>query len=93
MTERLIEMKSVSGANYRLSVKSSPIHGDGVFAAEDIPWGRKILEYRGAIINDAEAAKRIRAGADAIMELGSGRNSPCYSMWSLPAAFEQHVDP
>jgi SET domain-containing protein len=67
-------MKSVSGANYRLSVKSSPIHGDGVFAAEDIPWGRKILEYRGAIINDAEAAKRIRAGADAIMELGSGRN-------------------
>jgi hypothetical protein len=61
------------GANYRLSVKSSPIRGDGVFA-EDIPWGHKILEYRGAIINDAEATRRIRAGADAIMELGSGRN-------------------
>jgi hypothetical protein len=31
----------VFGANYRLVVKPSPIHGDGVFAAEDIPWGRK----------------------------------------------------
>ena len=67
-------MKSVFGASYRLTVKSSPLHGDGVFAAEDIPWGHKILEYRGAIINDAEATRRIRAGADAIMELGSGRN-------------------
>jgi SET domain-containing protein len=74
MMECVIEMKSVSGANYRLTVKPSPIHGDGVFAAEDIPWGRKILEYRGAIINDTEAARRIRAGADAIMELGGGRN-------------------
>jgi hypothetical protein len=34
----------------------------------------KTLEYRGAIITDVEAAKRIRAGADAIMELGGGRN-------------------
>ena len=72
--DQLIDMKSVSGANYRLVVKPSPIHGDGIFAAEDIPWGRKILEYRGVIIDDAEAARRIRAGANAIMELGGGRN-------------------
>jgi uncharacterized protein len=67
-------MKTISGANYRLMVKPSPIHGDGVFAAEDIPWGRKIMEYRGALIDDAEAAKRIRTGAAAIMELGGGKN-------------------
>jgi SET domain-containing protein len=67
-------MKSPFGANYRLLIKPSPLHGDGVFAAEDIPWGRKILQYRGVIINDAEAARRIRAGANAIMELGGGRN-------------------
>ena len=67
-------MKSLPSANYRLIVKPSQIHGDGVFAAEDIPWGCKILEYGGAIINDAEAVRRTRAGADAVMELGDGKN-------------------
>ena len=67
-------MKSVSGANYRLVVRPSLVHGDGVFAAEDIPWGRKILEYRGAVIDDGEAARRIRGGAAAVMELGGGKN-------------------
>jgi uncharacterized protein len=67
-------MKSVPGANYHLIVKPSPIHGDGMFAAEDIPWGSKILKYGGAIIDDAEAARRIRDGAEAIMELGDGKN-------------------
>jgi hypothetical protein len=38
-------MKSVSGANHRLTVKPSSVHG--VFAAEDIRWGYKILEHRG----------------------------------------------
>jgi SET domain-containing protein len=66
--------KHIHGANYRLSVKSSPIHGDGVFAAEDIPWGRKIMEYRGAIIDDKEAARRIARGENAIMELGPDTN-------------------
>ncbi len=67
-------MKQVKGANYRLVVRPSPIHGDGVFAGEDIPWGRKILEYRGALIDDKEAARRIADGANAIMDLGGGQN-------------------
>ena len=67
-------MKQVKGANYRLSVRPSPIHGDGVFAGEDIPWGRKILEYRGALIDDKEAARRIAGGANAVMDLGGGQN-------------------
>ena len=67
-------VKQIRGANYRLVVKPSPINGDGVFAGEDIPWGRKIMEYRGATIDDKEAARRIAAGALAIMELGSDLN-------------------
>jgi len=67
-------MKEVMGANYRLAVRPSPIEGDGVFAGEDIPWGRKIMEYKGAVIDDKEAHKRIVAGASAIMELASDQN-------------------
>lgn len=64
----------VRGANYRLVVRASPLHGDGLFAAEDIPWGRKIIPYRGAIVSDKEAARRIAAGAPAIMALGRDQN-------------------
>lgn len=67
-------MKQVMGSNYRLVVQTSPIDGDGVFAGEDIPWGRKVMEYKGAVINEKEAQKRIAAGALAIMELGSDQN-------------------
>ena len=74
LRQGFINMKSVLGANYRLIIKPSPIHGDGVFAAEDIPWGSKIIEYGGAVIDDAEADRRIRAGAEAVMELGDGKN-------------------
>ena len=68
------KMQQVMGANYRLAVRPSPIDGNGVFAGEDIPWGRKIMEYKGAVIDDKEAQKRIAAGALAIMELGSNQN-------------------
>jgi hypothetical protein len=67
-------MKQVKGASYRLIVRQSPIDGDGLFAGEDIPWGRKVIEYRGAVINDKEAQRRIAEGANAIMELGRDQN-------------------
>ena len=67
-------MKQVKGANYRLIVRKSPIDGDGLFAGEEIPWGRKIIEYKGAVISDREAQARIAAGANAIMELGRDQN-------------------
>lgn len=67
-------MKKKVEASYRLVVRKSPIAGEGLFAGEDIPWGQKIMEYRGTVITDKEAAKRIAAGADSIMELGEGRN-------------------
>ena len=67
-------MKQVKGANYRLIVRKSPIEGDGLFAGEEIPWGRKIIEYKGAVISDRDAQARIAAGANAIMELGRDQN-------------------
>lgn len=52
-------MKQVMGANYRLVVRPSPIDGDGMFAGEAIPWGRKIIEYKGEVIPDAEASPEL----------------------------------
>ena len=31
----------------KVVVKKSGIHGNGLFAAEEIPWGTKIIEYKG----------------------------------------------
>jgi SET domain-containing protein len=61
-------------ARYPLVVKTSRIAGRGVFAIADIPWGRKIMRYQGAVIGDQEAGKRTAQGATAVMELGGGRN-------------------
>lgn len=58
----------------KLLVKPSPIHGQGLFALQDIPWGMKVIEYRGERISDAEAIRRIDAGADCIFELGEDLN-------------------
>ena len=67
-------MKKSTGTRYRLEVRESPIHGQGVFTLEDIPWGKKIKKYGGSVIGDKEAAKRIAEGATGIMELGRGKN-------------------
>ena len=32
-------------ASMKLVVKKSSLHGKGLFAGEDIPWGAKIIEY------------------------------------------------
>jgi hypothetical protein len=39
-----------------------------------IPWGVKIIEYRGTVISEEETARRTADGATAIMDLGDGRN-------------------
>ena len=55
----------------RTQVTKSPIHGSGLFAAVDISWGTKIIEYDGQVISDAEAAARDN---DYIFELGVDSN-------------------
>jgi SET domain-containing protein len=67
-------MKRTKSTKYRLEVRDSPIHGKGVFALEKIPWGKKVKEYGGKIIDDKEAARRTRKGAVGIMALGRGKN-------------------
>jgi uncharacterized protein len=67
-------MRTIRKANYPLVVKKSGIEGEGVFAVKAIPWGLKIIEFQGARISNAEAAKRAANGATAIMELGDDLN-------------------
>jgi SET domain-containing protein len=67
-------MHKIKNANYPLVVNKSRIEGEGVFAAKAIPWGVKIIEFQGARISNAEAAKRAANGAAAIMELGDDLN-------------------
>ena len=58
----------------KVVVKNSRLAGKGLFAAEDIPWGVRIVQYTGETITDAEANRRFEQGADAIFELGGNRN-------------------
>jgi SET domain-containing protein len=46
----------------RLRVGKSGIHGKGVFAAQEIKQGTRILEYIGEKISPAEATRRIAHG-------------------------------
>ena len=45
-------------AGFRLRAAPSPIHRWGVYAAEDIPPGRKVIEYTGERINRQEKNRR-----------------------------------
>lgn len=39
-------------------VRRSPIHGNGVFAARDLPAGYSIIQYRGKLLTHAQADRR-----------------------------------
>jgi SET domain-containing protein len=43
---------------FKLQIKPSKIHRWGVYAGEDIPLRRKIMEYRGERINRKETKRR-----------------------------------
>jgi SET domain-containing protein len=45
-------------ARFRLSIRTSGIHGRGVFAAEHIPPRRKVIEYTGERISRRETKRR-----------------------------------
>jgi uncharacterized protein len=45
-------------ANFKLEVKASKIHRWGVYAVEDIPARRKIIEYTGERISRKETKRR-----------------------------------
>lgn len=45
----------------KIEVRRSPVHGNGVFAAEKIPAGTFVCEYRGERISREEAERRADA--------------------------------
>jgi len=47
-------------ASYGLRIGHSRIHGWGVYAAESIPRGRKVIEYTGERLSLGQALKRLR---------------------------------
>lgn len=47
-----------SACRFRLRWAASPVHGWGIFAAEDIPARRRVIEYTGERIGQAEVRRR-----------------------------------
>lgn len=48
----------------RIVTRRSPIHGNGVFAARDLPKGVRLVQYRGRVITDAQADRRYDGSSD-----------------------------
>jgi SET domain-containing protein len=48
----------------RLIVRRSPIHGNGVYAAVDIPARTELIQYTGRLITHAQADRQYDDGAD-----------------------------
>jgi SET domain-containing protein len=57
-----------------VAVRKSNIHGKGLFATREIPWGVRVIEYQGERISEAVAVARIAAGADCVFELRKNEN-------------------
>jgi uncharacterized protein len=47
-------------AKFSLRTGRSAIQGTGVFALEDIPCGRKVIEYTGEVLNRPQMRRRVR---------------------------------
>ena len=48
----------------RLIVRRSPIHGNGVYAAADIPAHTALIQYKGRLLTHAQADRLYADGAD-----------------------------
>ena len=57
-------MHTAHTMNRRIQVRSSPIHGNGVFAARDLPAESRVIEYRGLRLSHAEADDQYEGNAE-----------------------------
>src|SRR5262245_3579175 len=61
----------------KLFVARSKIHGLGLFAGEDIEWGRRLIEYEGQLLSKTEVKRRQKfydsIGFTCLMQFGDGR--------------------
>jgi len=61
MSSRQFRPAPAPGASqFRLKIRRSEIHRVGVFAAQKIPPGRKVIEYAGERVSIQEALRRLR---------------------------------
>jgi SET domain-containing protein len=60
----------------KLTVRPSKIHGLGLFAGQSIPWGKRLIEFKGERVSKREAMRRERfynsIGYLCMLELGDG---------------------
>ncbi len=75
---RHFDNKRASHERYpRLFVAHSRIHGLGLFAGEDIEWGRRIIEYQGQPLSKNEVKRRQKfydsIGFTCLMQFGDGQ--------------------
>jgi SET domain-containing protein len=71
------DKKTGSDARYpRLFVARSQVHGLGLFAGEDIEWGRRLIEYKGQALSKKEVKRRQKfydsIGFTCLMQFGDG---------------------
>ncbi len=48
----------------RIVTRRSPIHGNGVFAAADIPSGTRLIQYKGQLLTHAQSDRLYPGSAD-----------------------------
>jgi hypothetical protein len=56
--------KAVKTVLPQVLVGPSPFHGDGLFAAQDLPAGSFVTEYAGEYITKKDADKMVESGTD-----------------------------
>jgi hypothetical protein len=61
----------------RLFIARSKIHGLGLFAGEDIEWGRRLIEYQGQHLEPKEVRRRQKfynsVGFTCLIEFNDGK--------------------
>jgi len=61
----------------KLYVARSKIHGLGLFAGENIEWGRRLIEYEGQLLSKDEVKRRLKfydsIGFTCLMQFGDGQ--------------------
>jgi SET domain-containing protein len=69
--------RSGNGRYPKLFVARSRIHGLGLFAGEDIDWGRRLIEYGGQLLSKEEARRRLKfydsIGFTCLIQFNDGR--------------------
>ena len=74
---RNVRKKRSSTRPPRLFVARSKIQGLGLFAGEDIEWGRRLIEYQGQRLSVQEVKRRQKfydsIGFTCLMQFGDGR--------------------